>query len=69
MYPVSRITGEGKAALLWAWGPRRGGGRFEKERGAGGGVGGNSVCVRKLKIPYGDKSDGHEKNASVYVRV
>ena len=46
MYPVSRITGEGKAEFFRAWGPG-----FEQE-GAGGGEGGggrgSSICAWKL---------------------
>ena len=45
VYPVSRITGEGRAEFFKAWGPG-----FEQEgAGAGAGTGGgNSICARKL---------------------
>ena len=59
VYPVSRITGEGRAAFLRSWGAGC------EQEGAGGG-GDNSICVRKLKILEGDISDGCERNASVY---
>ena len=44
VYPVSRITGEGRADLR-AWGPR-----FEQEGAGGGGGNGrdNSTCAQKL---------------------
>ena len=45
VYPVSRITGEGRAENLRASGPR-----FEQEGAAGGGGTGrgNSICAQKL---------------------
>ena len=47
--PVSRITGEGRAAFVRARGP---GIEQEEDRGRGGkGIGrGDSICVRKLYI-------------------
>ena len=37
VYPVSRITGEGRTEFLGRRGPGRGGGGVDKEGGAGGG--------------------------------
>ena len=42
VYPVNRITVEGRAGILRAWGPG-----FEQE-GARRGVRVNSICARKL---------------------
>ena len=43
VYPVSRITGEGRAEFLWAWAPG-----FEQEVAGGGGerTGGAAQFVR-----------------------
>ena len=43
VYPVSRITREGRAEILRAWGPG-----FELEGAGGGKGGGNLICARKL---------------------
>ena len=64
VYPVSRITGERRAAFLRAWGPG-----FEEEGapGGGGGTGGATQSVRGNYNSFqGDKSDGLRRNAPVY---
>ena len=43
VYPVSRITGEGRAEFLRAWGAG-----FEQEGAGGRGGRDNSICARKL---------------------
>ena len=61
VYPVSRITCEGRAELIRAWGPG-----FEQEGAGGEDEGVNSICAWKLYIISEDKSDGFGRNAPVY---
>ena len=58
VYPVSRITGVGRAEFLRAWGPG-----FDQEGAGGGGrAGQRTLCAETIR----DTSDGCGRNASVY---
>ena len=47
VYPVSRITGEGRAEFLWAWEPG-----FEQEKAGGGGRAGQLNLCAKTTYPF-----------------
>ena len=62
VYPVSRMTGEGRAEFSRAWVSG-----IQKKTAGGGNGPGNSICARKQYILYGDIFfGGCGKDAPVY---